>query len=185
LLEGDRDIGERIAIYQLEGLTGTYDSMPAPFEDIMTPDHQPQASILVWSAEQWYFDDAANMQERGAPGAPHGYAINLYHTRHVAGRTYGRSKQEFVDTVEHEIDDSDDIIDMRNKVIELLEEELEADVRAMNVVANRPNSHPIWDDIHELDVSRDEKGRLINMIRQNILRGEQQLANQDLESLKY
>src|SRR5687768_769261 len=77
--------------YSLEGLPGTYKSMPKPKGDQFTADHQPQAAILEWAAEQPYFKAAGitNLKKRAESRAAAGYAINLHQLRHVDGRTYG------------------------------------------------------------------------------------------------
>jgi hypothetical protein len=77
--------------YLLEGMGGTYASMPKPKGDQFTADHQPQAAILEWAAEQPYFKTAGvtAMKSRASGRAALGYAINVHQLRHVDGRTYG------------------------------------------------------------------------------------------------
>ena len=48
--------------YKLEGLTGTYGTIPKPTGDYLTGDHQPQAAVIKLLAGRPYF-------KKGAEGA--------------------------------------------------------------------------------------------------------------------
>ena len=75
--------------YLLEGLTGTYGSMPKPKADDFTADHQPQAAALIAARDIGYFDKSGNLTKRAAGRAKEGFAINLHKSRHEAGATFG------------------------------------------------------------------------------------------------
>jgi hypothetical protein len=188
LLAGDREVGRIIDSYLLEGTTGTYSSIPNPTTDELTPDHQPQAAILVWAAARPFFGRRSNMAQRALGRAARGYAINLHVNRHMAGRTFGtkgdQTKNNFITRANAELRGLTTNQEKRDVVVNLVREDLNEDVRVIKGVANRNNTNVVWADIHALPISQEEKNNLINTIRGNILRGEDQIANQDLESLK-
>lgn len=192
LLSGDKDIGFYIKSYLLEGLTGTYASIPNPSSDELTPDHQPQAAILEWAAEQRYFGKTSPMAQRAAGRANNGYAINLHEIRHMAGRTYGSkgsgTKAAFIEKAKQEAAKQRTNQAKREVVVNLIKEELSHDVDAINNVVDKggkdPTKHPHWADIKELPLRKDEKVKLVETIRGNIKKGEMQMLQQELESLK-
>jgi Domain of unknown function (DUF4157) len=174
--------------YKLEGLTGTYGSMPKPPYDDLTADHQPQAAILVAAKNLTYFANdpkGANMIARGANRANAGYAINLQSKRHMAGRTYGgkgtATKNSFLEKARIAAEKVNTPQKKRNVVVNLIKKDLAKDVAAMRiVVSNKAN----WKDITNLSISKKEKTKLINDTRNQILSGENRVAAQDLDSLK-
>jgi Domain of unknown function (DUF4157) len=177
--------------YKLEGLTGTFASMPTQKGDQLTPDHQPQAAILEYGAAQAYFKDdpkGQKMVERGAGRAHHGYAINLHEIRHKDGRTYGHkgkaTKADFIAKATAEIPSLPSAQKKRTKFVQLLKAELKADVAAINSVVSKPGKDIVWRDINALNIAADEKKKLISQSRQQIKRGELVLASQGIESLK-
>ncbi|MBD1908514.1 DUF4157 domain-containing protein [Trichocoleus sp. FACHB-6] len=188
LLAGDRDVGKIIDSYLLEGLTGTYSGIPNPHGDQLTPDHQPQAAILEWAAQQDFFDASGNMVRRAAGRARPGYAINLYENRHKEGRTYGpkggQTKDAFINKASNKLVGVKAKQKKRDIVVDLMKVELAADVDAMKGVVGRANTNSVWDDINALNITQKEKNDLINKIRTNVLSGENQIASQDMESLK-
>ena len=185
LMSRNKDVGETINIYSLEGLTGTYSSIPQATKDCLTPDHQPQAAILEWAANQSFFGTTSNMAKRAARRAKQGYAINLHETRHRAGRTYGgkgtATKNKFIATVKDNLKGVTTNQEKRNITVDLIKDELREDVNEMKKVINKKEN---WSDINALAIPAKEKTKLINTIKNNIDRGEQQMLNQDLESLK-
>lgn len=188
LMAGDQNVGKIIDSYRLEGMTGTYSSIPNPTSDQLTPDHQPQAAILVWAASESFFGSTSNMARRAAGRAARGYAINLHFNRHIAGRTYGAkgdgTKNAFISKANRELRGIRTNQEKRNVVVDLMKDELAADVQKMRDVADRSSKNEVWADIHALDISQAEKDQLIGTIKSNILAGENQIANQDLDSLK-
>jgi len=187
LMSSNSDVGLIIDSYKLEGLTGTYSSMPKPSNDILTADHQPQAAILVWAANQTYFPNNSNMYKRADKRANKGFAINLYEARHIAGRTFGtkgdKTKNSFIDKAKNRTKGKKNQ-EKRNIIVNLIKLELDKDVSAMEKIARKNNKDKTWNDIKQLNLSQKEKDKLINTIRSNILKGESQLKSQDLESLK-
>ena len=189
LLSNDLEIGQIVDSYLLEGLTGTFRSMPKPKNDILTPDHQPQASIIIWAANEPYFGEKSKMAYRARGShADGGYAINLHEIRHQAGRTYGNkgagTKANFIKRATKQLEKTSNEKEKRAIVVDLMKQELEKDAKVMKKIVSKSNKDPIWSDIHHIDLEKKEKDKLIQTIRQNIKKGEYQLESQDLESLK-
>ncbi len=172
--------------YNLEGLTGTYASMPKPKRDDMTADHQPQASILVFSKNLPYFTGVPAMQNRGSKRAANGFAINLQDGRHRAGRTYGGkgtgTKNKFVEKVTNETKNLNTEKRKRYAVVKLLKVELAEDVKAMrNVIKDKNN----FRDIQKLNLPhKDDEKKLVSKVKSQISRGEDKIAGQNLDILK-
>jgi len=174
--------------YKLEGLTGTYKTrLKTPYDDI-TPDHQPQAAILIYAAAQDFFKDSEGQKIRERASGKHadgGFAINLQTTRHKEGRTYGpkgnTTKKAFSDKVTKEIASLSDDQKKRDKVVDLMKDELKEDVKAIKSVVNVEKN---WDDINKLSIPDPDKKKLISETKQQILSGEDTIAAQDMESLK-
>ncbi len=176
--------------YHLEGLSGTYASMPKPRRDDMTADHQPQAAVLQWAAARredgrLLFRSGTAMRNRAASRAAAGYAINLQAGRHRAGRTYGGkgtgTKNEFIANYTSQTRNMTDHQDKRDTLVRLLRRDLQADVEAMRTVAN---SDAQYADIDQLDATNDQKRDLKGRVKNQILQGESRIASQDLDSLK-
>jgi hypothetical protein len=87
--------------YALEGMVATYGSMPKQTYDKLTPDHQPQAALVKYVAALEYDDPDTGVREQLFKGkqvqtvstghATGAVAINLHHSRHLLGLTYGKS----------------------------------------------------------------------------------------------
>ena len=173
--------------YNLEGLSGTYASMPKPRRDDMTADHQPQAAVLQWAAtETGLYSAGSPMKARAANRAAAGYAINLQAGRHMAGRTYGGkgtgTKNEFIAAFRSQTANLTDPQRKRNKVVDLLRSDLQADVATMRTVANSDAS---YGDIERLaDATPEQKRGLKDRVKSQILAGESRLAAQNLDSLR-
>ena len=193
LIGDDRSVGRAREKYKLEGLTGTYGSMPKPPGDYLTADHQPQAAILEAAAELDYFADTGQMVKRAAARARLGYAINLYKVRHEEGRTFGRkgkiTKDDFIKRVRGRIAPRMGRAAQRKVVIEEIRSDLigpNGDVTAMKKVANQVAASLVWKDVMGLGGARKNKKEneaLVEEIRKRILAGEDQIAAQDLDSL--
>jgi hypothetical protein len=187
LIGNDVSLATMTERYRLEGITGTYASIPKITGDQLTADHQPQASILVWLDQQTYFSTAANMRRRAANRAHTGYAINLHRIRHEAGRTYGNdgntTKQAFIAAFTGSLSANPLVADKRREAIRRVKIELQADVNWMRALVARPRTNAVWSDINSLSIPDADKERLVENIKARILRGESILAAQDLDSL--
>lgn len=92
LVGSDRNVGKNKEKYLLEGQVGTYAGMPKPVGDQLTPDHQPQASIILATADffrRYLKIKGGPLADRAAQRAAQGYAINLHFKCNVKGATYG------------------------------------------------------------------------------------------------
>ncbi|MDR5761444.1 DUF4157 domain-containing protein [Caballeronia sp. LZ035] len=179
------DIRDR---YLLEGLTGTYGSMPKPKGDNFTADHQPQAAVLQAAREFPYFDPKGNLYSRAANRAQEGYAINLYKVRHQAGATYGSkgkaTKQEFINRVQKKVAKNATVLEQRRAVIAELRLDLHRDVVEMRE-ASAPGKEANWADLspEKSGLSKAQSTRLIGEVSERIIAGENQIEKQDLDSL--
>ncbi len=191
LLGSTTTLKDAVEKYKLEGLTGTYNSMPKPPSDEFTPDHQPQASVLQAAAGFVFFKKAPNknMVKKAQNRASDGSAINLHAIRHIKGRTFGskgiKTKNEFIANAAKAVKGKTDNQEKRNIVVNLLKQELDKDVSAMKAVANKGLKSPVWADIAKLNAPKKEKENLYNKVKQQILLGEDKIGAQSFENLKY
>ena len=187
ILGGTGKLKDAVEKYKLEGLTGTYGSMPKPRYDDLTADHQPQAAILQEAAKLPYFKkpEGANMQARAAGRAKAGYAINLQSGRHKAGRTYGGkgtgTKNAFLKKVDQQTASVDSRQEKRKIVVDLIKEDLRADVQAMRDVVGKKEN---WKDLAKFGLKKKDEDKLREDTKSQILSGENRVAAQDLDSLK-
>jgi uncharacterized protein YqgV (UPF0045/DUF77 family) len=194
LLSGDRKIGMTIESYLLEGMTGTYASMPRPPMDILTPDHQPQAAIIKWAADlkgpvsrKKIYSASSDIANRASGAhASGGYAINLHEVRHMAGRTYGskgdQTKNDFINFIKPKIATEADDQKIRNIVAARMKWELGEDVKAMSTVISADKNYSDIDEI--TDLSKPERQKLKGDIKVQITKGLRQLENQPTNTLK-
>lgn len=194
LLSGDRKVGMTIESYLLEGMTGTYASMPRPPMDILTPDHQPQAAIIKWTADlkgpvsrKKIYSGSSDIANRASGAhASGGYAINLHETRHMAGRTYGskgdQTKNDFITFIKGEIAGEADDQKIRNTITARMKKELGWDVEAMRDVIKADKNYSDIDGI--TDLTKDEKKKLKGDIKIQITKGLRQIENQPMNTLK-
>jgi hypothetical protein len=188
LLNSDAGLKSAREKYLLEGLAGTYASIPKPKGDELTPDHQPQAAALQAAASFGHFTPSGALVERADKRAAQGFAINLHRVRHAAGRTYGgkgsKTKEEFLKKVEKAVDKAHTEEKQRKAVVKVLKNELEEDVKAMKKVAKDKANYSDLDQDKDLkDLKAKEKTDLITEIGDRIVAGEDQIAAQDLDSL--
>ncbi|HBG06523.1 MAG: hypothetical protein A2075_00180 [Geobacteraceae bacterium GWC2_58_44] len=194
LLSGDRKVGMLIESYLLEGLTGTYSSMPRPPMDILTPDHQPQAAIIKWAADlkgpvsrRRVYSSSSDMANRaGGSHASGGYAINLHEYRHTAGRTFGsegeKTKNGFINFIKPKIAGEADDQKIRNIITARMKQELGWDVAAMRTVITVDKNYADIDEITDLD--KTERQKLKGDIKIQITKGLRQIENQPMDTLK-
>jgi hypothetical protein len=186
LVGKDREIGKLRDKYLLEGLAGTYGTMPKPTGDELTADHQPQAAILVEACDLGYFSKTG--ESRARQRAQAGYAINLHKLRHGLGRTYGgkgkQTKDQFLNELKKETKKTP--AEKPRIVVDLIRKELDQDVKAMKEVIQKKEA---WQDIDNLTdkernpVPEKDKQELKQEITNRIIAGEDQMAAQDLDSL--
>jgi hypothetical protein len=185
LVDDDATLGKQVEKYKLEGMTGTYGSMPKPSGDDFTADHQPQAAILIAASRFKYFSKAGELAERAETRAKAGYSINLYKKRHEAGRTYGmkgkQTKEDFIAEVKPRVRDLP-AAEQRAEVIRLMKAAMRRDAAAIKSVVRAKYDSPIWDDVRAAAGNKKTQ-ELVGEIRARINGGEDQILNQDLDSL--
>lgn len=191
MLGGEHDLAKARERYLLEGLTGTYGTVPKPKGDHLTGDHQPQAAVIKLLAARSYFatgDAGGQMRHRAAGShADNAYVINLQGTRHAAGRTYGSkgtaTKNAFAAKVgDLEAKETDDG-KRRKGTVELLKAELAEDVAAMRSVYARGARDPVWADLDPFVSDDEDKETLVGEIRDRVNKGETVIANQPMSGL--
>jgi hypothetical protein len=189
-LIGRENLSDARDRYALEGLAGTYGSVPIPKGDQMTGDHQPQAAALIYSAAQPYFPPSNPIKDvLDGSHAPSAYVINLHKYRHEAGRTFGHKSNPIlkaftaaVDAIRH--DKTKTPKEKRSDNVDLLKKELGADVQAMRGVVNQAETHDNWKDLGEVGFTGADKTDLYNELKTRILQGEHAMLTQNLDRYK-
>jgi hypothetical protein len=179
--------GETRQHFLLEGVTGTYASIPKPTSDDLTPDHQPQAAILQLAATYTCFSPKGRLATLAANRAQEGYAINLSTTRHKAGETFGykgkNTKADFSARV-GALPRNLSAADQRKVVVKEIRADLDRDVAAMiRIGSTNAKSHKeYWTDVLPKGKAED-RDPVIADIGKRIVAGENQVKAQDIESL--
>jgi len=169
--------------YELEGLVGTYGSMPRQAKDKLTPDHQPQNALMLEASSFAIFRGTT----LGSYSTSKGWSINLQESRHMEGRTWGSSKTSKAALAEgiKAITDArrkypDDRDKARAEVVKELKGQLGKDANEMDKVAGWSDK-VVWADIYEKVKKPDKRNELIGKIRARIVAGETRIRNQPLE----
>ena len=174
--------------YKLEGLTGTYASVPKPSGDYLTGDHQPQAAAIKFLAGRKYFQKPFGNDIRNRAGGKHAqnaFVINLQDARHKAGRTWGpkggSTKTAFENSVTNMEVSAKNDGDRRVRAVDLLKTELSADVTQMRTVYQKGENDPVWSDLDPI-LSNDKtaKSELIKEIRGQVTSGLAVMAAQPM-----
>ncbi len=188
--------------YKLEGLTGTFSTIPKPKGDYLTGDHQPQAAVIKHLALRPYFkpphgDDIRN--RAAGSHAQNAFVINLQGQRHAAGRTYGgkgsATKATFISSLasaEEKVPSgaskaSRDAIHAKNRksAVKLLKAELSADVTSMRSVYGKAATDPIWDDLNPFTTGNVKaKSTLVKEIQSQVKRGQSIIAAQPMSVME-
>jgi len=186
MVAGDKEIGKLKEKYLLEGQVGTYATIPKPVGDKLTPDHQPQASVILAAAE--FFQESLGIEggelaTRATSRAAQGYAINLHFKRHVAGATYG-SKGETKQGFKAKLVASAGKLKVnpaKAKVVEMLRAALKKDVDQMKTVAAANINDEPWKQLKEEVKDDKEAAKLKGEIADRIVKGENQVASQPFD----
>jgi hypothetical protein len=174
--------------YKLEGMVATYGSMPRQVEDKLTPDHQPQASLLQYAAKATDKTGALLFQGTRLLNVVTGHAteavaINLHHERHKLGATYGRSPPpQTLKDIDAAAKSGMERDDKRKAILELVDAQLDVDVKAMRAVANATSNN--YKDIEIWAGSPKKALPLIEKVQKQIVGGEDKMRSQNLQSLK-
>lgn len=191
-LRKEIDINSLKEKYALEGIVGRYNAIPQITGDNLEGDHQPQNSLFSWIVTNLpYFaneKEGHQMRSRAKTRSNLGFAINLHHIRHVAGRTYGTKAvtvlKQFEIVVQKATANLKTSQEKRNVVVDLLRKELEKDVNAILAVYSKPLSHDNWKDINTLNVPDKEKMEIRDKIKSAVVTGEKQMMQQPFNNLK-
>jgi hypothetical protein len=183
LVGRDPNIGNLEQKYLLEGQVGTYATIPKPVGDKLTPDHQPQASIIVAAAEFFKDDqelEGSELAKRAENRAAQGYAINLHFRRHVAGATYGskgQKKEDFLAKLRSQGKGMKPK-DKKTLVVGHLKQALDKDVQRMKDVAKMKVTEEPWKHLKE-EVKDDKAAETLrDQIANRIVKGQDQIASQ-------
>lgn len=169
--------------YEIEGLVGTYSSMPRQPKDRLTPDHQPQNALLTDASSFSIFKGTT----LGGYTQGQGRAINLHENRHMEGRTWGSSKSsaaalaEGKDAIRKARDDNKDDPDKARKaVVRALQGQLNKDADAMDKVVSRDVSDAVvWGDIQDAFPKKQHKV-VADKIKARVRAGERSMRIQPL-----
>lgn len=190
MLGGEHDLAKARERYLMEGLAGTYGTIPKPKGDYLTGDHQPQAAVIKLLAGKDYFagDAGAKLRHRAAGShADNAYVVNLQGKRHAAGRTYGgkgtATKNAFASKVDGMEAKESDEGTRRKQAVAFLKTELSEDVSEMRAVYKRSAKDPIWQDLDSFVADDNDKETLVGEIRDRVNKGETVIANQPMNEL--
>jgi hypothetical protein len=179
ILAGVKSAKSDVEKYRLEGLVATYATMPRQKGDRMTPDHQPAKSVLSVIGKMKDFKGTRAEKVGKAGGVPEGVSINIFHDRHVAGRTYGgkgkTTKGQFSKKLADNLKGVTDRGKRQDVAISLVRGELRSDAKAMeNVYGDTKGAF-------YKDVTDD---KLKSAIKTQGKAGLNRIRAQDLDSLK-
>lgn len=187
----DVDLKTFNEIYLLEGVVGQYAQMPSQRRDRLTPDHQPQASLLEFAAENVRVSPGGasvfaglTLESASSGHGRGGMTINVHHTRHVKGRTYGGKSASTLGAVRPRILAITTMPltpeEKRKAVVPIFRGELQADVTAMLGVVSPAETDAIWQDTRDYNLRLKRKAK-VDALRQQIRAGLQALLGQDLD----
>jgi hypothetical protein len=197
-LLSDVDLKKFNEIYSLEGITGQYAQMPTQRRDLLTPDHQPQAALLEYAAENVMVSTSGAgsrtsvfkgmaLEAAAAGHGSGGMTINLFHKRHVAGRTYGGKSASSMSAPKSDLDKISAMSlppeQKRAKAVAVLKAEAAKDVKAMLDVVSAGNDDVIWEDVRQYNLKKEKDVR-IKKLRDQIKAGEQALLGQNFDRFK-
>lgn len=172
--------------YLLEGQVGTYATIPKPVGDKLTPDHQPQASVIEAAAE--FFRkrgiEGEELAKRAENRAHQGFAINLHFRRHVAGATYGSKGETRAGFLERllKLARGKTLPQAKDVAVKELRGALDKDVAQMKSVAAAPITDPAWAQLNEEFKDDPAKATTLKQqISSRIVAGENQIASQPLD----
>ncbi|HJQ38804.1 MAG TPA: hypothetical protein VKB93_16840, partial [Thermoanaerobaculia bacterium] len=172
--------------YLLEGQVGTYETIPKPVGDKLTPDHQPQASIILAAADFFSAKGIAGqgLAKRAEKRAAQGYAINLHFQRHIAGATYGGKgdkQKDFFDKLVA-MAQGKTLEQAKDGVVLLLRAALKKDVDQMKVVAAADITEKPWEQLNKEFPNDPDKAKTLKRdISKRIEKGEEQMEAQPFD----
>jgi hypothetical protein len=138
--------------YLLEGKVATYGEMPKQSGDRLTPDHQPQNSLLKVAANLNHMNTRRKLftgTRFSRYDTDDGWSINLHHQRHVWGATYGVKPRRSDLVALANARQITDIDDARKAVLVALRASLKVDADAIEKAIDEPETHDVWSDLRK------------------------------------
>jgi hypothetical protein len=176
--------------YLLEGVVGTYGTVPEQRRDRMTPDHQPQDSLMKYAAGLTIGSTRRKLfagLRMGRYATNDGWAINLHHQRHVWGQTYGKPPQPMVINRLDAIAGGNQTEAVQQRaVIRVLRTAAEDDADQIEAALKNGDDHDVWSDLKRKIPGRDAKAiddrnAMRDRIRDRVHQGEIRIRRQPLE----
>jgi hypothetical protein len=186
-LVGKQPLKGSVEKYLLEGQIGTYESIPKPKGDQLTPDHQPQAAIIVAAADflEQNTGDGGELAERAKKRAAKGRAINLHYNRHKEGRTFlGKgvgTKAGFISKLNTQAGGLTSAKKIKPIIADLLHEEAKADANAVRGLVKQGLTSEAWNELVKAAGSEERAKTLKKDIAARILAGEDQIESQSFD----
>ncbi len=174
--------------FSLEGMVASYEAMPRQKGDWMTPDHQPQNSLLEYAADIKDQDGRlvfANTRLRkvAANRSALGVCINIGHIRHKLGTTYGKAVPSGVKTSISQVAKSADAkVKKQTDILTTVDGQLQADATQMETVCSDLGNYA--DVLKWSGKTRPAADPTIEKVKQKIIAGQKKMRGQNLQSLK-
>lgn len=173
--------------YKLEGMVASYGATPKQTGDSMTPDHQPQHSMLRYASEQTCMAGRKIARVVASGGRSHdALCINLHHKRHTRGRTHTASPNYVPPNyaaIDKAVKNNTGVTAQRTAIIAVLRSEVNADAAVMRSAVGKLTDKATWEDIHDLKLEPKKTTKLISDVSTQIIAGESRMVSQDLDSL--
>jgi hypothetical protein len=186
LVSGDTKVGQLEQKYLLEGQVGTYATIPKPVGDKLTPDHQPQAAVILAAAD-FFRDtlgiDGGELSKRAEGRAAQGYAINLHFRRHVAGATYGskgETREGFREKLVKAARSLRTKAEKKQVASDMLRAEVKKDAAQMKTVVAHQLKDEAWKQLGE-ELPETKAKKLKKEIGDRIVKGEEQIVSQPFD----
>ena len=154
----------------------------------MTPDHQPQNSLLEYAADIKDQDGRlvfANTRLRkvAANRSALGVCINLGHVRHKLGTTYGKAVPSGVKTsISAVAQSADPKLKKQTDILTTVDGQLQADATQMETVCSNLDNYA--DVLKWSGKTRPAADPSIEKVKQKIIAGQKKMRAQNLQSLK-
>jgi hypothetical protein len=175
--------------YVLEGVVGTYGTVPEQRRDRLTPDHQPQDSLMKFASGLDFEATGRKLfagTRLGRYATNDGWAINLHHQRHVWGRTYGRQPDaEVVSQLLGIATQYRNEAAARRAVIDTLRDAVDGDAKEIEKHLKEGDDHDVWSDLKAKIPGKTpqavaDRAALRGRIVQRVTAGEQRMRQQPL-----
>jgi len=156
--------GSKDEIYKAEGVIGLYGKQIGVVGDQLTPDHQPQSSLMEFVAKHYGTPEMKTAAKGHGKGF---FTINLHFIRHIKTRTYGSKKYS-----EEAVHKAADKGTLKNYMIsEMVEDQNTVQSKILG-----SNDKTVWNDFVDKSTNEmDTKG--ITEQKKQIAYGENGISN--------